>query len=44
MVSLYKSQVSASAKDNETAVLWMISLKTKRFLSNCLREKKWAHI
>ena len=40
MVSLYKSQVSAFAKDSETAVLWMISLRSKRFLSNCLHEKK----
>ena len=40
MVSLYKTQVSAFAKDSETEVLWMISLRSKRFLSNCLHEKK----
>ena len=40
MVSLYKSQVSAFAKDSVTAALWMISLRSNRFLNNCLHEKK----
>ena len=34
MVSLYKSQVSAFAKDSETAVLCIVSLRSKRVLNN----------
>ena len=32
MVSLYKLQVSAFAKDSETAVLWMMLMNIKEYL------------